>query len=139
VLERSEIGRVGLERSGSSLTEEQAMQVESASIVAAAREIDSGAVIAGIAILGAFTIAIVGIVSGMYAGVRSRREREETKRELAAYVAEGSLTPDQAERLICADDFAGGEGCGGKSRRHRREAREAARETSGSRQPASNS
>lgn len=112
------------------------MQIESTSIIAAARDIDSSAVIAGLAILGGFTVAIVSTVGGIFAGVRSRREREETKRELAAYVAEGSLTSDQAERLIRADDSGADEvRCGPK--RRRREAREDSR--SGSREAASSS
>lgn len=31
------------------------------------------------------------------------RAREETRRELAAYVAEGSMTPEDAERILCAE------------------------------------
>lgn len=31
------------------------------------------------------------------------RQREQTKREIAAYIAEGSMTPEQGERLIKAD------------------------------------
>jgi len=141
VKERSELERVGPEREGAEGYQEQALQVESASIVAAARDIDAGVVIAVIALLGGFTIAMVTIVGGIFTNVRSRREREETKRELAAYVAEGSLTSEQAERLICADDFSGDDGCGGKSRRRRKAAREARedREDRASRQPASNS
>ncbi|MEL6329616.1 MAG: hypothetical protein AAFR38_08140 [Planctomycetota bacterium] len=30
--------------------------------------------------------------------------RERTKREIAAYIAEGSMTPEQGERLIRADE-----------------------------------
>jgi hypothetical protein len=67
------------------------------------RNIDSDALTGIIAILGGFTVAIVAIVGSNIAETRARREREETKRELAAYVAEGSLSLDQAERLICAD------------------------------------
>ncbi|MEM7754360.1 MAG: hypothetical protein AAF297_01855 [Planctomycetota bacterium] len=32
------------------------------------------------------------------------REREQTARELAAYVAEGSMTTDEAERILHASD-----------------------------------
>ncbi|MDX9911983.1 MAG: hypothetical protein RBS39_09140 [Phycisphaerales bacterium] len=31
------------------------------------------------------------------------KEREQTKREIAAYIAEGSMTPEQGERLLKAD------------------------------------
>lgn len=34
------------------------------------------------------------------AGVLKTRSREHTRREVAAYVAEGSLTPEQGERLL---------------------------------------
>ena len=41
--------------------------------------------------------------------VRETRETEQTKREIAAYVAEGSITPDDAVKLLqagAADDAA---------------------------------
>lgn len=100
------------------------MQPESTQMINAIREIDAGAVIAVIAILGGFTIAMVSIVGGIYSNIRARREREETKRELAAYVAEGSLTPDQAERLIRADDHVSDSSDGPERRRRRRMSRE---------------
>ncbi len=31
------------------------------------------------------------------------RSREQTKREIAAYIAEGSMTPEEGERLIRAE------------------------------------
>lgn len=34
------------------------------------------------------------------AGVLKTRSRERTRREVAAYIAEGSLTPEQGERLL---------------------------------------
>lgn len=34
------------------------------------------------------------------ATVRNAREREQTRREVAAYVAEGSMTPQDAERIL---------------------------------------
>ena len=45
-------------------------------------------------------VAIIGCVIG---GVMRTRAREATKRELAAYVAEGTLAPDQAVAMISAD------------------------------------
>ncbi len=45
-------------------------------------------------------VAIIGCVVG---GVMRTRAREATKRELAAYVAEGTLAPDQAVAMINAD------------------------------------
>lgn len=40
-------------------------------------------------------------------GLTTRRktiERERTRRELAAYIAEGTMTPDDAERIMRAGD-----------------------------------
>ncbi len=44
-------------------------------------------------------VAIVGCLIG---GVMRTRAREATKRELAAYVAEGTLDPDQAVAMLNA-------------------------------------
>ncbi len=48
------------------------------------------------------TIAVSAIVTG--AAVRIAREafRERSRREIAAYIAEGSMTPEQGERLMAA-------------------------------------
>lgn len=64
---------------------------------------NEGIVFPVIAIGGAFTVAIVGIFFGVVKSVLETRARESTKRELAAYVAEGSMTPEDAERIIKAD------------------------------------
>ena len=53
-------------------------------------------------------VAIVGCLIG---GVMRTRAREATKRELAAYVAEGTLDPDQAVAMIDAGRSKWG-GCG---------------------------
>ncbi len=51
-------------------------------------------------------IAIVAIVFGTVAGavssVSKSRERERSRREIAAYVAEGSIDPDKAAELLRA-------------------------------------
>jgi hypothetical protein len=52
-------------------------------------------------VLGCF-VGVVAIVTTMTAGVLKTRAREMTKRELAAYVAEGSLDPDKAVAMINA-------------------------------------
>ncbi len=58
-------------------------------------------------------IAIVGIVCGTVAGVMSSvaksRERERSRRELAAYVAEGTLDPDKAIEMLKAAPPSGEE------------------------------
>lgn len=47
-------------------------------------------------------VAIVGIVCGSIISIRRTRLKEITKREIAAYVAEGAMTPEQGERLLRA-------------------------------------
>ncbi len=58
-------------------------------------------------------IAIVGIVFGSVAGVMSSvvksREREQSRRELAAYVAEGTLDADKAIDMLKAGPPSGEE------------------------------
>jgi hypothetical protein len=51
-------------------------------------------------------IAITAIVLGTRQNVRIAREQEISRREIAAYIAEGSMTPSDGERLM----NAGGEG-----------------------------
>ncbi len=55
-----------------------------------------------IALGGSFVCVIVGVVLGTVRSVLNARARESTKRELAAYVAEGSMTPEDAERILKA-------------------------------------
>ena len=45
-------------------------------------------------------IAVVAIVFSALAGLAAVRSREATRREIAAYVAEGSLTPEQGAALM---------------------------------------
>ncbi|TVQ79476.1 MAG: hypothetical protein EA380_04425 [Phycisphaeraceae bacterium] len=45
-------------------------------------------------------LVLVGIPS--YVILRSKRESEQTKREIAAYVAEGSITPEQGIEMLKA-------------------------------------
>ena len=49
-------------------------------------------------------LGLVGIVFGTICSVTSERQRQQTKREVAAYLAEGSITPEDAERIIRAED-----------------------------------
>lgn len=55
-----------------------------------------------VAIAGGCLIAVVAIVSGAVTRHAKVREREKSRREIAAYVAEGSMTPEEGERLIAA-------------------------------------
>ena len=56
-----------------------------------------------VAIGGGLFIAVVSIVMSTIRSTVRAMERERTKREIAAYIAEGSMTPEQGERLIRAD------------------------------------
>lgn len=45
-------------------------------------------------------IAVIAIVLGMIKEISISRDREKSRREVAAYVAEGSMTPEDAERIL---------------------------------------
>lgn len=49
-------------------------------------------------------IAIVAIVFGTVSGMVKATARERTRREIAAYIAEGSMTPEHGERLLKAGE-----------------------------------
>ncbi|MFK7759489.1 MAG: hypothetical protein AB8C13_06035 [Phycisphaerales bacterium] len=49
-------------------------------------------------------VAVIGIVFGTINSTAKKKESEKTKRELAAYVAEGSISPEDAERILRADE-----------------------------------
>jgi len=60
-----------------------------------------------------FFITVVGVcfLAGMIlksiTKIASTASRERSRREIAAYIAEGSISPDQGERLIRADVNSG--------------------------------
>lgn len=54
-------------------------------------------------------VAVVAIVSSAIKSVCQTRAAEQTKREMAAYVAEGSIDPDKAVAMINAGADAGGD------------------------------
>lgn len=49
-------------------------------------------------------IAIVAIVFTTVTGMIRAMGRERTRREIAAYIAEGSMTPEQGERILKAGE-----------------------------------
>lgn len=55
-----------------------------------------------LAIVGGCSIAIVAIFFSMIKSIVVGRALEQTRREVAAYVAEGSMSPDDAERILKA-------------------------------------
>jgi hypothetical protein len=52
------------------------------------------------------TIAIVSILSRMVTRITIARAREVTRREVAAYVAEGTIDPDHAVAMLEAGETA---------------------------------
>lgn len=64
-----------------------------------------------VAIVGGLLIAAIGIISGTIRRVYQSNEREESRREIAAYVAEGSMTAEEGERLLKAGSTKGDKSC----------------------------
>ena len=63
---------------------------------------DPGIGIATIAVSGGLLVAIVAIIFSTVKSIILGRAREQTKRELAAYVAEGTMDPNTAVELAKA-------------------------------------
>lgn len=51
---------------------------------------------------GAFAVAIIAIVAAAVRNAITARAREQSRREIAAYVAEGSMTAEEGAKLIDA-------------------------------------
>lgn len=51
-------------------------------------------------------IVIVSIITSKITSMVNGAARERSRREIAAYIAEGSMTPDQGERLMAAGKSA---------------------------------
>jgi len=47
-------------------------------------------------------VAVVAIVFGAIRSISLNNEREKSRREIAAYVAEGSMSPDDGAKLMSA-------------------------------------
>lgn len=55
-------------------------------------------------------IAVTAIILTNVAAMVKATARERTRRELAAYVAEGTMKPEDADRILSAGEAASGEG-----------------------------
>ncbi len=55
-----------------------------------------------IAIVTGCSVGVIAIICGTISSVAKSRANEATKREIAAYVAEGSIDPDKAIALLNA-------------------------------------
>lgn len=64
--------------------------------------IEEDTIIPALAIVFGCTTGIVAIVFTTLAGVAKSKAREATRREIAAYVAEGSISPQDAVALLDA-------------------------------------
>ena len=62
----------------------------------------SGNLIPIVAILVGCGTGVIAILCGTISGVAKAKARESTKREIAAYVAEGSIDPDHAIAMLNA-------------------------------------
>lgn len=62
--------------------------------------VSDGNLIPLVAIVGGLSVAIIAIVFGCIAGIITNKQKEETKREIAAYVAEGTIDADKAIAML---------------------------------------
>lgn len=62
----------------------------------------TGGLIGLVAVAGSLTFLTLVVVMGVWSHVARTREREHTTREIAAYVAEGTIDAPDAERLLIA-------------------------------------
>lgn len=51
---------------------------------------------------GGILVALTAIITSAITKVAQTRHREESRREIAAYVAEGSIAPDDAAKLLAS-------------------------------------
>lgn len=65
---------------------------------------DKTTVIPVVAIAGGLMVGAVAIVGGILSDIMKTRAKEATKREMAAYVAEGSIEPDKAIAMLNAGE-----------------------------------
>ncbi|MEQ8850706.1 MAG: hypothetical protein RIB32_02875 [Phycisphaerales bacterium] len=63
---------------------------------------EPGLIIVVLTLVLGFGIAFFSIALGMITSTIRYRSRERTRREIAAYIAEGSMTPEEGERLLKA-------------------------------------
>ncbi|HEX8877056.1 MAG TPA: hypothetical protein VF777_09930 [Phycisphaerales bacterium] len=57
-----------------------------------------------IAIVGGVGAWIVHMIMWTIKETHSTKQREQSRREIAAYIAEGTMTPEQGERLMAAGE-----------------------------------
>ena len=80
----------------------QAMASDGAAISAGHAIDESVLMLVALGVIGVIAIMVLTVVIPVRAHSRNEREREQTKREIAAYVAEGSIPPDEGAKMIKA-------------------------------------
>jgi hypothetical protein len=65
-----------------------------------------------VAICGGLLVCVISIIANGISRAVQTRHREESRREIAAYVAEGTLSPDDAFRLLEAGKNKKNSACG---------------------------
>jgi len=63
---------------------------------------DPGLLIPIIAIGGSFIAGVIAIIFGTIMKISTHSEHEKSRREIAAYVAEGSMSPEDGAKLLSA-------------------------------------
>lgn len=63
-----------------------------------------GLLIAGFAVFAAFVLIMTAIIVDTFRKTAQTRAREQSRREIAAYVAEGSITADDAAKLLASGE-----------------------------------
>ena len=56
----------------------------------------------GVVLLLIFSVPIIAIAGGILKSILAERGAQRTRQEIAAYVAEGSMTANEGERLLTA-------------------------------------
>jgi len=69
-----------------------------------------GEEVATIAVAGGLCIAVLSIIASTIRNISETRQREQTRREVAAYIAEGTMTPEQAQ-MVLGDSGKSGRKC----------------------------
>lgn len=57
-----------------------------------------------IAIVGFAAVWIINTIMWTIKETHATKQREQSRREIAAYIAEGTMTPEQGERLMAAGE-----------------------------------
>ncbi len=70
--------------------------------VLAGIEFSPGQAVGMITVAMVMAVPIVAIIAEAWKSASVSRDREQTRREIAAYVAEGTITPADAERILTA-------------------------------------